>query len=368
MNIPSMPNYRVFRTGDETAMIAFESSRFPDTRMVPRIHRFYRSKDCGSACDSGRVFGEELATNCVLLVNVTPLCLVQIVEWCPETGYMVGSFYRIGANFEVEPIQSEKRELSRLEIEAHLFSSPVEEPERLELEDADVRHLFSANQPSWLGKIVDAQLNHWTIHNVGLFYRYTSWPVTEEDIWRSLKATPYWTLVRWRDRLKPIQLDICIRNSPRGAVSFAIERLSKYQRDRYLEKYPADALTHSADQLTEQEVLRCAELEPRAAITLSCRRNLPPKLRAIVLAESYRKIRRGRINEPLPELQRDVLDSIIGYSEIWLAAHNGRFAEIMDGLAGYLSIQPDGPALIEMGTRLPTFNQKAFADYLGSLI
>lgn len=362
-------NHAIFRTFGDAAMIAFEAGSISDRRMVPRIHRYYLPQDRPPAIDHGRVFGAGLGIPCALLINATPGNLIQIVEWNPNRGHMSERIYRIGPDFEVIPVQSKGREISRGEIEVILDSSPADVAGDLELKDRDVRPLFSSSQPPWLQRIVDAQLNHWRTHNVGKFSGFTPWPVNEDDIRRCVKAAPYWALARWKDRLQPFQLNICIRNSPRGAISFAIERVPPCQRMRSLDKFPSDALMHAADKLTDAEVLRAADKEPASATSCACRRKLPPKLRATVLAGSYRKFRRGRIREPILELQEDFLNSIVEFPKEWLAGHQvGGFAAIMEGLALHLCIQPEGLILSEMHKRLALPYQHAFGEYIGSLI
>lgn len=368
MQIPQqIHNHAVFRTSRDTAMIAFEAGSISDQRMVPRIHRYYLPPDHRSAIDHGRVFGAGLGIQCALLINVSPGSLIQTVERHPERSHMTESVYRIGPDFEVVPLPSIGKEISRNEIEKILHSSPVDVAGDLDLRDNDVRQLFTAGQPPWLQEIVDAQLHYWRIHNIGLFYRYTPWPVDHDDLRRCVKAAPYWGLARWIDRLQPYQFDLCVNQSPRGAISFAIERLSHYQRKRYLEKYPADALIHASDKLAAEEVLRFAENEPDAAITQSCRRKLEPKLRASVLARCFRRARRGRMTEPMRELERDILDSIAEFPGEWLA-QCGSFANIMEELALCLSIKPAGTALIDIRDRMDPAFEHEFADYIGSLI
>ena len=364
----SQTNHRVFRTG-ETAMLALESTPAPDSRMVPRIYRFYRPPHRGSTLEGGRVFGHALGTTCALLVKVTPGSLIQTVEWRPDSGHMAEGICQIGTDYEVIPIEAGKREFSRADIDTILRFSPANELGPLVLTDSDLTHLFSGGQPPWLQGIVDAQLLHDRVHNVARFYQFTPWPVNWDDIWRCVKAAPYWALARWKDRLTPYQLARCIRKSPRGAVSFATGHLPVALRKEYLEKYAADALLHAADKLTVDELLRCAAKAPRPALTPGCRQRLPPPLRATLLAGHYHLIRRGEMNEPIHDLQRDILESVVEFPAEWLAVpHHGDFSRVMGGLADHLSIRPKGTVLIEMLSRMDPTYQKAFAEYLGSSI
>lgn len=364
----SQPNHTIFRTG-ETAMLALESTPSPDPRMVPRIYRFYRPPHCGSTIDNGRVFGHALGTTCALLAKITPGDVIQTVEWRPERGHMAEGICQIGPNYEVSPIEIGKRAFSQPAIDSILGSSPVDELGSLVLADSDLRLLFSGRQPPWLQGIVDAQLLHDRVHYVARYYQFTPWPVNSDDIWRCVKAAPYWALARWKDRLTPYQLVRCIQKSPRGAVSFATGHLSLAVRNAYLEKYAADALLHAADKLTDEELLRCAAKAPRPALTPGCRQRFPPPLRATLLAGHYRQIKRGEMDEPLRDLQRDILGSVVEFPAQWLAApHHGNFSRVMGGLADHLSIRPKGPVLIEMLSNMAPAYQRAFAEYLGSSI
>ena len=369
MNIQTIPpNHKIFRTGDDTAMIAFESGPFPDPQMVPRIHLYSRSQYHRPYLDDGQVFGHGTGNSHVLFIKATPLSIIQVIEWHPGKRHMAETRYQVGPDFEITQVPTNARKTSSVGIQDLLHASPASSGGNLILLESDTKLLFSDVQPPWLKNIIDAQLTHWRIHHVDLYFRHTYWQLNQEDIWHGVKAAPYWVLARWKNRLKPYQIDLCVRASPRGAVSFAPERLSRYQREQYLEKYPEDALTHASDKLTHAELMMCANREPDAALSLPCRRNLPPQLRATLLAGSYRKLRKVRMSGPVRDLQRELLDSIIEQPEEWLTAHRGGFAEVMEGLASHLSIRPEGMVLLDMGDRMQPPHQKAFAAYLGSLI
>ncbi len=369
MNIKTIPsNHKVFRTDDGLAMIAFESGPFPNPKMIPRIHLYSRSRFKWPNLNDGKVFGHGAGSSYVLLVKAPPLSIVHVVEWSPGKGRMEETFYHIGPCFEVTPIPLNSNRFSITHIQYLLQSSPPADPENLLLMESDTKLLFGGGQPTWLQKVIDARLAYWRIHNLDLYFQHTHWRLSNQDIWDCVRGAPYWALARWKNLLKSYQVDICVRNSPLGALSFAPERLSLYLRNRYLDKYLVDAVTHASDKFTKDCLLGSATCEPDAKLSSTCRRHLSPQLRASLLAIGYRKFRTARFARPKRDLQLEFLDSIIEFPAVWLAAHHDDFAEVMEGLATHLSIRPEGMALLDMIERMQPPHQKAFATYVGSFI
>jgi hypothetical protein len=363
-----LPNYCMIRINRDTAMIVFESGPVPDPQMLPRIHRYYISEHHGLAIDHGRVFGSGNGTGHALIVKTIPLCLIQVVEWRPDLGHMAGIFHQIGPEFGVVSLHSEQREMSRAEIETILCSRQTNGTCSLTLNDADLRIFFASIQPRWLHEIIRAQLAHWRIHHVELFFKFTSEEPDKEGIRHCVKAAPYWALARWKARLTPYQLKTCIRNSPRGAVCFATEQIPRYLRSGHLDQFAADALTHASAKLTAGELLRLATREPVAALTPACRRQLPPGFRARLLARNHRRILTKESPEPIQDLKRDILASIAQFPAEWLLAHRGTFNNVFGALASGLKIRPQPSDLKEMLDRMEPPYQQDFARFIASMM
>jgi len=361
-------NHTIIPSCDGTALVAFESLSCADPRSIPKISSYHHTYRDIAVAACGRVIGHGVGPTRALIVKVAPHSLVLIVDpTVSVTG--IWRYFRIGKDFEISPMDSRTRPIPQDVIESLLLSSPAADIAPPAISDEDLGLLFSARQPPWLQEILDAQLRHWGIHDVGLFYQYTPRQVTREDIWRCAKAAPYWTLARWIDRLTPHQLSYCMQKSPRGAVSFAIERLPHWSRTSHLEKHPTAALLNAADKLTNKEFAFCATREPRTVFAVNCRRRLPPERRAVLWSVLYRKLFFGIGYEPPPGLQRDILDSIAAFPTIWLATHQGGgFAVILSGLARYLEIRPDAAALIAMHHRMDPSGKQVFFHHIASLI
>lgn len=361
-------NYTIISICEGTAFAAFQSPSCPDTRSFPQISSYNRTYREPAASTDGAVVGLGVGPTCALMLKVTPDSLVQIAQ--PTTsGTENRRYFRIGSDFKISPLDSRTRPLTPNVIRSLLLSSPVVDTAPPTVSDEDLALLFSVRRTLWLQEILDAQLRHWEIHNVDLYYQFTPRRVTHEDIWRCVMAAPYWALARWLDRLTPSQLAICMQKSPRGAVAFAIESIPRWSRTRQLEKYPATALLNAADKLTDKEFKFCATREPQAAFAMNCRRRLPPERRAILWSVLYRNIIFGYNYEPPAGLQRDILDSIADYPTVWLAAHHGGgFTAILSGLARHLEVRPDAAALIAMYHRMDPSGRPAFFHHIASLI
>jgi hypothetical protein len=363
-----LPNYCMIKTDLDTAMIVLESGPVPDPQMLPRIHRYYISEHHGIAIDHGQVFGPGNGTGHALIVKTSPLCLIQVVEWRPDLGHMAGTIHQIGPEFGVVLLHSQEREMSRAEIETILCSRQTNGTCSLTLNDGDLRVFFASIQPRWLHEIIRAQLAHWRIHHVELFFKFTSEEPDQHDIRHCVKAAPFWALARWKGRLTPYQLKTCIRNSPRGAVCFATEQIPRYLRSQHLEKFAADALIHASAKLTAGELLRLATQEPVTALTPACRRQLPPRFRARLLARNHRRILTLETTEPIQDLKRDILASIAQFPAEWLLAHRGNFNNVFGALASGLKIKPQPSELTEMLDRMEPPYQQDFGRYIALMM
>ena len=254
-------------------------------------------------------------------------------------------------------------------IESFLLPSPAADFGPAAVSDEDLSLLYSVRRLPWLQEILDAQLRHWDVHDVGRYYQFSPQPVTRWDIWRCTKAAPYWALARWMGRLTLSQRGFCMRRSPQGAVSFALERLPPWSRTSLIEKHPAAALLNAADKLTDAEFAFCATREPQAVFAVSCRRRLQPDRRAVLWSVLYPKLHYRFGYEQPPGLQRDMLDSITAFPTIWLDAHQGGgFAAIFSGLERHFAIRLDIAAISAMHHRMDPSGRQAFAHHIASLI
>lgn len=361
-------NHSIISSCDGMALAAFESPSCPDTQSFPQITSYHRTYREPVAFADGAVVGLGVGPTCALIAKVAPHSLARIVH-PTASGTENWRYFRIGKDYEISPMNSRNRPIPQDVIKSHLLSSPATDIAPPVISDDDLSLLFSVSRPTWLQEILDAQLRHWEIHNVVLYYQFTPRRVTHADIWRCVMAAPYWALARWLDRLTPSQLAICMQKSPRGAVAFAIESIPRWSRTKQLEKYPATALLNAADKLTDKEVKICAAREPQALFAMNCRRRLPSERRAILWSVLYRNIIFGFNYEPPAGLQRDILDSIADYPTVWLAAHHGGgFTAILSGLARHLEVRPDAAALIAMYHRMDPSGRPAFFHHIASLI
>jgi hypothetical protein len=361
-------NHTIISSCGGIALAAFELPSCPDPRSFLHITSYHRTYRDPAATAAGRVVGRGVGPTYALIVKVAPHSLAIIVQ-PTASGKDSWRYFRIGSDYEISPPDSRNRPFTQEVVKSHLLSSPTTDIAPLAVSDEDLALLFSVRRPPWLQGILDAQLRHWDIHNVGLYYQFNPRQVTREDIWRCAKAAPYWALARWIDRLTPSQLAFCMQKSPRGAVAFALERIPRWSRTSHLEKHPAAALLYAADKLTNEEFAFCATREPQAAFAENCRRRLQPQRRAALWSVIYQNLFFGIGYEPPPGLQHDIIDSIADYPTVWLAAHqDGGFAAILSGLDRHLAISLDAAALIAIHSRMHPSGRQAFLHFIASLI
>lgn len=89
---------------------------------------------------------------------------------------------------------------------------------------------------------------------------------------------PQWLLRYAADKLTPEQLDRCEELAPGAALSYAARRLSSEQLDRCAEQAPWLALFYAANRLTPERLDWCAERQPRAALEFASRLLTPERL------------------------------------------------------------------------------------------
>ena len=93
----------------------------------------------------------------------------------------------------------------------------------------------------------------------------------------------------------------------------------------------------------------------------ACRRQLPPRFQARLLARNHRRILTGETTEPIQDLKRDILASIAQFPAEWLLAHRGTFNNVFRELASGLKIKPQPLELKEILDRMEPPYQQDFA-------
>ncbi len=362
MTIETPPDtHTLWHTHDETAVMVFHGGPGTHPEMPSRIHRHYRTPGHGSAMDDGRMIGRG-PSSCALIVKVAPHDLIEVVE--PVAGRTIRRYYRAGPDLRIEPL--DLNWISRAQIAAMLQSSPPDDHGTLPIRDGDLENLFSRKQPAWLQMILDAQLEHWRVHHVGHYYHYMTRQPSRHDIYRCVRGAPFWALARFKDRLSPIQRSICARKSPSGAICFAIESFPPVTRRRHYLRYPDDVIRHASQQLPDDDLILCVNQAPMTAIEHCLA--MTPGQRALVLATVNIKTPRCGLIPPPPRLKRWVVESLSDCPAVWLAVHQGCFANVARRLGDRLGVSLGPTELLEIHGRMEPSCRESLIRYIASLI
>jgi len=91
------------------------------------------------------------------------------------------------------------------------------------------------------------------------------------------------------------------------------------------------------EKLTVEELRLCATNHRYTAFKV--RIKMPPEKRAIMLARSYQFSFLADYGNPLPVLQKEIIDSIMLYPDEWLSCHDNDYGEIFDGLETHVDLR-----------------------------
>lgn len=356
--------HHTMKINSNSALFAFESHHDADSKTAPQINRFYREKHCYSPMDAGRVIGHGLLPKCVSIIKASSGDLIAITERLAGESRLHWSYYRIGSNLEIMPHSHGHSKLSHSQINK-ILRNDSEYSEPLIVDGDDIISLFSQSQPSWLQRILNAQLTHWHLHDPIRYYTHLSQPPNSVEFQRCVALAPYQALAKWKLHLDPAQLNQAIRASSEGAVRYAIADIPPSLREDYLGRNPSSALHHAA-RLSDAELALCCEEDPRTALRL--RSEFAPKRRAIALAKSYLFFWNERNDCRLEDFQAEVMESIRSFPLEWVAAHGGDFGLIVEGLHTHLCLLMDTTALLELFNSVEPSGKAAVANYIASRI
>ena len=326
--------YNIRRISRNTAILTFEASHSPEFR-PPEIKRYLPKIRDYVAATTGDILGLQENKPCALIIEVRIDDLISIRDTHPQSGNSRYTNFRIDGNFLPVRLATPNRPMplegynKLLRINRAVDFIPQSTDRRL-------RGFFSRKHPKWLQRITDRQLAEWRREDADSYYNYAPMHKVARYIKRLPEIAPYAALARFKSHLSPQQLGKCIRNSPGGAVTYAIDDIPPLAREDYLTSNAQEALEFAADKLTDHELGIVSRIEMFTA--LSRRYRMSGRRRAIMLASSYCMCFVAGGAEPLPALQNEIRKSLLTYPAEWRASDPHGFPSILRGLQTFVKM------------------------------
>lgn len=322
---------------DGTALLIFESHCGSRSR-IPDVTRCYKNGFEFAPVDKGRVFAMDFRRSCCLVIKARPGDLIVIAEPRLQGSQLDWLFLRIGEDF-VPQIIEQGRKPSYSEIREILSSKQIRPSKSLALTNGDLKRLFRAQAPAWLGSILSAQLEEWRARDLAVYVNYTPSAPDTVDLDRCVTASPCIMLERWKTVLDERLLERCIKLSPEGAVRYALAEIPDHLREDYLFNNAAIALDVCRAELSEIDWGIVARALPRE--TYNLRMSLDTRKRAHILATIYEILWMLPFANPSPGERKEILESILDHPDVWLSLHQSSFGRMFAKLDKLASISPD---------------------------
>jgi hypothetical protein len=326
---------------DGTALLVYESHCGNRSR-IPDVSRFYKRLYEFAPMDKGRVFAGESRRNCCLVIKAQPGDLIVIAEPRHRGSQLDWLFFRIGEDFVPHTIE-QGRKPCYSEIREILSGKQTRPSESHDLTDSDLRRLFKAHVPSWLGSILAAQIEGWRQRDLAAFANFTPTAPAPGDLDSCVTVSPSIMLERWQTVLDERLLARCIRLSPEGAVRYALIEIPDHLREDYLYDNAAIALDVCRAELSETDWCIVARVLPRE--TYNLRMSLDTRKRAHIFATLYAILWMLPFANPSPGERKEILESILEHPDIWLSLHRSSFIQLFGKLERLASISPDLPEI-----------------------
>lgn len=359
-----MLNHIIVPSSHGTSLLVIEALSPSDPQSTPHIRCRNRSEDGTLSSYTGRTLGHAHGRTCGLVIKIIPQSIVDITGFVGQ-GREPVQYFQIDKTLQLIKLKCEAIPPLLLQSDP-IPKNSLAQQESLEISDDDLSLLFSITAPQWLELILLSQLEYWRVHHVENFCQFTPGPLNSEELWRCAKGAPFWALARWKKYLRPSQIDYCARRSARGAILYAIDRISGYARQKALDEFPAEALFNSPEKLTNRELLKCAAKQPQSVFEEICRNRIPPARRAQLWSSVCRPTSARLTFDFSGSLRRDVLESIAAYPLVWLSSRPKGFAELFRRLDRHLSIRLEGDELNQLIENINPSGKVQLFDYIAS--
>ena len=243
-SLPSLPHYEVWITDPDTALLVIDSGVSPEDQQSPHTHINFGRSSFGSSLRLGSSPG----ATCAIFKVVIPQT-IHFSSW--QRGIALHDAYEILPGLELKSVNPQNiSSLKNIRSPDELRGSPSCRPV---ITKEDLENLFSMEWPEWLRPALTSQLCEWQIRNKALFYRYSPWPMSRDDMWSCVKCSPYEALRRFGSALTETQRRACLVKEPRAAACYALQYLGSRTRRNAILKFPEEVLKHASEHLTDAE-------------------------------------------------------------------------------------------------------------------
>ncbi len=358
--------YSIRKTTRTTARIAFESIRSLDPSTPPEIHRYLPCPWELVSTDTGHILGFEKGKTCALTIHIRRNDFIALKQQSVDSEDPCWSYFRIGQDFQPVALDLPNRSLSLQESAEMLSTDSGGDSEPFESRDEALIRFLAQKHPAWLQSILERQLRNWHDHKPDHFYRFAPMEDAGRDLDRCVAASPFAALGRFKARLTQAQLAICVDESPKGAVMFAIDSIPVLQREDYLRDQAKEALKFAADKLSDLELGHCARIEMLTAFRRRAR--MENHRRAIMLASSYPISFIAMDGQSQADLQAEVRQSLLDYPDEWRASDSNGFPSILKGLKQYVGISLDIMIITALLPRVRPADQQALLALVAAMI
>ena len=362
-NHPPM-KYNIRKTTRNTAILAFEAFHSPEFR-PPEIKRYLPKIRDFVAATTGDVLGLQENKPCALIIEVRIYDLITIRDTHPQSGHSRYTNFRIDRNFLPVRLAIPDRCLRLTGYDKLLWVNRAVDfiPQT---RDQRMRVFFSRKHPKWLQRIADRQLTEWRRMDADKYFNYAPIHKVARYIKRLPEMAPYAALARFKSYLSPQQLAKCIRHSPGGAVTYAMDDIPPLAREDYLVNNAKEALEFAADKLTDHELGIVSRIEMFTA--MSRRYRMSGRRRAIMLASSYCMCFVAGNAEPLPALRNEIRKSLLAFPAEWRASDPYGFPSILRGLQTYVKMGFDYNLILALMATVGPQERQELAGIVAGMI
>lgn len=359
---PISTRHTTVKLDEGSALVVFESSQDLDAKTVPRIKRFYYEDNCYGQTNEGSSLAYGLSLSCLLYIRCRPGDLVAISERLKAAPLPVWRYFRIGENFEINPLSWANRKLNYEEIHNELKRDGIDS-KPTKIEKRDISKVFAKKCPPWLCEILDRQLLHWHRQNPPIYYEHTRNLQSDDEVQRCVEVAPFIALARWKERLSKAQLCRAIHGSPAAAVRYAIDNIPCQLRAEYFRKNPSAALEQHS-KLSNAELHICSQEDPRNALLI--RSMLRPEQAAIILANCFTSFLDDITFSHLDTFKTEVVNSITEFPMVWVSVYAKRFEQLVVNLDLIFSYKLDSATLKTFLNNVEFPQKLSVAEYIAA--
>lgn len=331
-------NYTHQQIDETTARIAFQfMSQANGSGCQPAIDRIYFNRASDPVIVPGFVLGPDGRTPCALIVDVKRRDLIVIRESVHGIGPPTRSFYCVDDSFRPQALDLPDPGPTYEEWLSLIQVSTGGDTGKEFVDDGIRAFMADSGHPDWLAQIVARQLGHWRAQEPELLIRFAPTSLGDDEIPRCVDEAPQVALAYLKDRLSDAQLARCIAKCPKDAIQYAFEHLTSLQVEEAVMNHPKDLLHHAAGQLSPAQLRSCATSAPYDAFCM--RSGMSADRQAILLARSFDCPRMNEFDLPYPELQVEILNSLMDYPDEWLGCHQNDCELIFKKLWNYAKLK-----------------------------